>query len=808
MKVITRIVLSVSLGVGLIIGGVILWFYLGYGLPSLKSLEEYKAAQNSKIYAADGTLLATLHGDQNREMVSLLKIPEYLQDAVIAIEDDQFYEHSGINWKAVTRALWINVVKGSVVQGGSTITQQYIKNAYVGTKRTLWRKIQEARLAYELDHEYSKRKILEMYLNDAYFGQSCYGVFTAANKFFGKAPQDLTLSECATLAATIRSPSYYDPFIRPEAVRDRRNLVLSQMEKQNYISEKEADAAKAEPLILAPEEKQVVNRRYPYFCDYIIERMKQEYGDQAVFRGGLRIYTSIDTKLQDYAESTIKNLTDPDSGPDAAMVCLDPRTGYIKAMVGGKNYKVSQFNVAADGRRQPGSAFKVFVLVQALSDGIKPEKTYDSSSPRIITLPDGQKWKVSNYGGGGGGSITITNATMRSVNVVYAQMIMEVGPARVAEMAKRMGITSEVESNPAIALGGLRLGVTPLEMASAYGTLANNGQHAVPHSVIKITDADGKIIKENKPEVDTAINAEVAYRTNQILEKVVSGGTATAASIGRPQAGKTGTTEDYADAWFVGYTPDLVSAVWVGYPQGRISMGVLCGGSLPASIWRTFMSKALKDVPATAFLDPGGELPVRDYEEDEEEETSTISISICDASGMKSTSYCPETHTETFQRGSEPTDYCNIHTQKAGNSVPNVVGLSSSAAKSTLSSAGYSVTSVSQPSSQPSGTVVSQIPAAGTSLSKGGTVTIMVATGEVKVSVPSVVGMSESAAVAKLSGAGFAANVNYVDGSPAGIVKSQSPGSGTKLSPGSSVAITVTRSGGGAGFLSSILSLF
>ncbi|MBN1289756.1 MAG: PBP1A family penicillin-binding protein [Actinobacteria bacterium] len=806
MKVISRILFTVVLGITVLTGGTILWFYLGIGLPSLASLEEYKAAQNSKIYAADGTLLATLHGDQNRELMALSKIPDHMQNAVIAIEDIDFYEHSGVNWKAVVRALWTNVVKGSVVQGGSTITQQYVKNAYVGTKRTLWRKIQEARLAYELDRKYSKRKIMEMYLNDIYLGQSCYGIYTASYKYFGKNPQELTLPECAMLAGIIRSPSYYDPFVKPEEVQQRRNLVLKVMEQQKFITKAEMEAASAEPMNITPKDQPIVERRYPYFCDYIIEKMKREYGDQMVFRGGLRIYTALDPRMQDLAESTVKNMTNPEKGPDAALVCLDPRTGYIKAMVGGKNYKVSQFNVAADGHRQAGSSFKVFVLIQALSDGVSPDKTYSSSSPMIIDLPDGQKWKVSNYGGGGGGHMTIESATIRSVNVVYAQMIMDLGPSRVASTAKKMGIMTEIDSNPAIALGGLTIGVTPLEMASAYGTLANNGKHAVPHSVIKITDADGKVIEENKPEVEPSISSEIAFEANKILQKVVSSGTGTGAQIGRPQAGKTGTTEDNADAWFVGYTPDLVTAVWVGYPQGRVSMGSMTGGSMPASIWRSFMSKALEDVPATAFLEPGEELPEEQVADQDESET--VTLVICNDSGLIATSYCPHTHSQTFERGAAPTQNCNIHTARQSASVPNVVGMSSSGASSTLSSAGYSVTTVSQASSRPAGTVVSQVPAPGTALSRGGTVTIMVSTGEVKNTVPSVVGLSESAAIAKLSGAGFVASVNYVNGSPPGIVSGQRPSSGTQLSPGSSVSITVNKSGTGSGIWGYVFSLF
>ena len=791
MKVIVRVSLVITLCIVLMVGGIILWFYSGVGLPRLSSLEEYKAAQNSKVFAADGTLLCELHGDQNREIVALEKMPDALRDAVIAIEDADFYKHKGIDLKAVVRALWANVVKGTVVEGGSTITQQYVKNAYVGTDRNLWRKVQEGYLAYELEMKYSKNKILELYLNDVYFGQSCYGIFTAARKYLGKLPQDLTIAECAMLAGVIQSPSYYDPNIRPQEVQARRNLVLTKMLKKSYITEEEFDAALHEQMNIIPPGTIFIPKRAPYFSDYITERVKQEYGEHVAYRGGLRIYTTIDLRLQDLAEEVLAQSVNLSSGPDAAIVCIDPRTGYIKAMVGGKNYAASQFNVAADGHRQAGSSFKVFVLSRAMADGMSLNDTYDSSSPKIIMLPDGQKWTVHNYSRGGGGSTSITSATIRSVNVVYAQLIMDVGPARTADMAMKMGIRSPVEANPAIALGGLHIGVTPLDMASAYGTLANNGVHAVPRSIFKVTDANGNVMTEHKPETSTILDPEVAAKINGVLQEVVSSGTGTGARIGRPQAGKTGTTEDHADAWFVGYTPDLVTAVWVGYPQGRISMGGMCGGDLPASIWRKFMSQALEGVPPTAFAETeestsGSERTEVDY----------VWVNLCDESGLLATANCPHTHSERFSRGQEPTAHCNIHNTPDAGTVPNVVGMSSTAAQSTLSGAGYQVTTVEQPSTKSAGTVISQTPAGGTTYTMGGTVTIVVSSGVVKSIVPNVVGLSEAGAKTKLATSGFVASVNYTVGSPVNVVVSQSPSGGSKLAAGSTVSITVNKAGG------------
>lgn len=606
MKVWLRIVLVVVIGILVAAGGTVAWFYTGIGLPKLASLTAHKDAQNSMIFAADGTLLSELHGDEDRQVIALEEMPDAIKNAVIAVEDKDFFKHGGVDWKAVARAMWADVVNSSIVEGGSTITQQYIKNAYVGPKRTLWRKIEEAYLAYQLEHKYSKNKILELYLNDIYFGRGCYGIFTAARKYYVKAPQDLTLGECAMLAGLIQSPSYYDPYNHPQEVLGRRKEVLADMLKQGYITRADMEAAANEPMNLAPPNAVYVQQRAPYFCDYVAEQVRGKYGDQALNRGGLRIYTSLDPSLQDTAERVVRQELNPSRGPDAAIVCLDPRTGYVKAIVGGKDYSSSQFNVAADGHRQAGSSFKVFVLTRAIEDGISPEMTYDASSPRVINLPGGGKWTVNNYDGHGSGSTSIRDATIHSINVVFAQLIMDVGPSRVAEIAKQMGIQSPVDSNPAIALGGLRVGVNPLEMASAYGTLANGGVHATARVITKITDAAGNVIEDDQPQTQTVLDPQVAARVNGILQEVVSSGTGTGANIGRPQAGKTGTTEDHADAWFVGYTPDLVAAVWLGYPQARISMGGMTGGSLPATIWHDFMGAALKDTPPTPFANSAG----------------------------------------------------------------------------------------------------------------------------------------------------------------------------------------------------------
>jgi penicillin-binding protein 1A len=587
---------------------------------------------------------------------------------------------------------------------------------------------------------------------------------TASSQYFGVPTEGLSVAQCATLAAIVRSPSYYDPYVRPEAVIERRNLVIKKMEEQGYIKPSDAKIAMAEPMVLQPKNKVYQPPPAPYFCDYIKNKIRQQYGDQLAFRGGLRIYTTIDLKLQNEAERTFMRLTEADSGPSAALACIDPRTGYVKALVGGKNYFQSQYDVAAEGHRQAGSSFKVFVLTAGIKSGMDGSETYDSSSPREITMADGTKWVVRNYDGKGSGMMTVKDATIHSVNAVYAQMIMDIGPAVVAQTAKDMGIMSPVEANPAIALGGLQTGVNPLEMASAFGTLADNGVHAVPRSIYKITDAEGNVIADNKPETHQVLDPKVAAQVNEILQQVVSSGTGTGARIGRPQAGKTGTTEDSADAWFVGYTPDLVTAVWVGYPQGRISMNGMTGGSLPATIWADFMSQALRDTPPTPF-------PTKD-------EVTSLPTAV----------------PTPAQSAPAQTSPAPIETA----TVPNVVSLSTSSAQLTLQQAGYETTVVEQPSNRyTAGRVMSQTPAPGTQYAKGNSVTIIVSSGSAQNSVPDVMGMNETAAKSSITSAGFQVTVGYSSGSPTGTVISQSPSGGSSLPAGSTVSITVASSGKG-----------
>lgn len=564
----------------------------------------------SQFYDNENTVIYTTASAEHRLPVKLDKIPKHVQAAFVSIEDNRFYEHSGIDYRGTFRALVSNIM-GQEVQGGSTITQQLAKNAFLTQERTLSRKVKEAFLARQLENKYTKDEILNMYLNQIYFGEGAYGVESASLKYFGKHVQDISLAEAAALAAIPKSPNYYDPMENPKANKERRDIVLDQMVKYGHITQADAQKAKAEDVKIRKEESAGKTKDLrSYFFDYISQQIIDKYGADALYKGGLKIYTTLDSSLQSKAESSIRYLpdiwtNDPDhlTQPQVGLVAIDPTNGYIKAMVGGRGQ--DKFNRAVLAQRQPGSAFKPFVYLTAMDNGMNAATMVDDKPLQI------GGWAPQNSSGSFHGTVTLRTALSRSYNIPAIRVALKVGTTKVMNMAKACGITTLVEdgpytdNNPAMALGGLTKGVSPLEMAASYGTIANNGVYNQPVSIIKIVDRNGKVIFEHKHSPKQVVSAKAAYQTTDMLKDVLISGTAGGSGIGRPAAGKTGTTDDSKDAWFVGYTPNLSCAVWVGDDRSR-SMGSMYGSGAPLSIWHDFMLKAVQEIPYADFTRPAG----------------------------------------------------------------------------------------------------------------------------------------------------------------------------------------------------------
>ncbi|MBN2846871.1 MAG: PBP1A family penicillin-binding protein [Coriobacteriia bacterium] len=609
-------------------------------------------ARTSVVYAADGSVLARWHGEQDRTYVTLDSIPSTMRNAVVAIEDERFYEHSGVDGEAIARALRVNAEAGAYAQGGSTITQQVVKLLFTDGERTLGRKIREALLAFELETRASKDLVLETYLNLVYFGEGAYGVEAASQRYFGHPASTLTLEESALLAGIIRAPSRYSPCADEDVARQRRDLVLRKMWELGYISAAQrAEAAGVSVTIKDRSDEPVIA---PYFVEYVRQTLIEDLGFEAVYGGGLRVYTTLDPHLQSAAEAAALGTLDRPEDPDVALVCIDHETGEVVAMVGGRDFAEDKFNLAVQGRRQPGSAFKTFVLVTALDQGVQPTDRF-SAAPYEVAVTDGV-WKVQNYENSvTAGELTLSAATNWSVNAVYARLIMQVGPDAVVETAKRMGITSPLEPNPAIALGGLTTGVSPLEMASAYGTIAAAGMHVAPTGVIRVTDDVGETVWEAPRVRERALSEQVAARASLMLHDVIEQGTGRGAGIGTWAAGKTGTTQQWRDAWFVGYAGRLTTAVWVGHAEGQIAMtdvrGIkVTGGSYPASIWKRFMEQAVP-LAAGAVADPDAAAS-RDRGQRE--------VTICMDSFLLATPRCPETVTVLLDEASIPPGVCSL----------------------------------------------------------------------------------------------------------------------------------------------------
>ncbi|MBA2506665.1 MAG: transglycosylase domain-containing protein [Thermoleophilaceae bacterium] len=615
-------------------------------LPELENTAEFKASRNSVMRAEDGSQLARLTGNNNRVLVQQKDISSNVKNAVIAIEDRRFYQHRGVDYRGIARALGQDVLKRRAAQGASTITQQFVKNATeAADERTVLNKLRESALAYHLEKQWSKQKILSQYLNSVYFGNGAYGIESAVRTYFpnggrtqGKtvttpgqtaaaAPQseddtydageraaaNVTPAQAALLAAVIASPSAYDPVQHPVASKKRRDLALKNMLEQNSITRPQYDEAVAEAL--PTQEKlrppQPISKQ-PYFSTWVTQQLVDRYGAARVFSGGLDVRTTIDPELQKSAEQAIsQNLNGV--GPSSSLVAIENKTGEVKALVGGNSFRSKPFNLATNGHRQPGSSFKPFILIEALRQGIGPGATF-TSKKKIFPVPGSKKEKfvVNNYESNYSGVSTLANATAQSDNSVYAELGLKVGTKKVARLSRRMGIETKVSTNPAMTLGGLKVGVTPLEMAYAYSTIANKGERVSgtlgsrggskgPVAIEEVRRGrGGRGIDENRRRDDRIFPEEIGTTAQNVMAGVIKSGTAKNADLGEFAAGKTGTTENYGDAWFVGFNAQYTVAVWVGYANKLQPMkteyrgGEVAGGTFPTDIWKDFMTSAIK----------------------------------------------------------------------------------------------------------------------------------------------------------------------------------------------------------------------
>ena len=571
--------------------------------PPLSSLKPVQKGRSSAIYAADGSLIGFIRSENVRQPLPEKAQPQVLRDATIAIEDKNFFKHGALDYEGIARAAWKDLQAGSAVQGASTITQQLVRNLYIhNPENTLKRKLIEASLAVELEEAHDKDWILTQYLNSAPYGtvegQTAVGAEAASQTYFSKPAKDLNLTEAALLAGLPQAPSEYNPFLDPKAALKRRNEVLLVMNEQGYITGNEYREAKTRGLGLNPGDKYQVIKD-PFLFDLVQNELIEEYGINTVRQGGLKAYTTIDPSLQEKAEYAVENYCSvcyPEGGPAAGLASVDPKTGAIVALASTEGYAdESQFNYAWQAHRQPGSSFKTFVLTTAVKEGIDPGSTYyDGTSPKTLEIPGGGTWTVNNSEGEGGGTYNLESATWDSVNVVYAQLDLDVGSEAVTETAKEMGIESPLQSVPAEGIGGLAIGVTPLEMADAYATLASGGIHHDPTAVSKVEFPDGKVDDFEKDSGERVLTPGQAYEVTRILEGVITQGTGAGyTSMGcSSAAGKTGTSEELSDAWFVGFTPLYSTAVWVGHPTSREYTGF--GGPTAGPIWANYMSEAVE----------------------------------------------------------------------------------------------------------------------------------------------------------------------------------------------------------------------
>ncbi len=764
-------------------------------IPKLDPQRQLDQQQNGYIYDSTGQrVLAVLRGSEARTLVDYDDIAAPMRHAIVAIEDRRFWEHNGIDLRGIGRALVADVRQKAVVEGGSTITQQFVKNSLDRDQKTIARKVREAALAWQLERPggWTKQKILQEYLNTIYFGNGAYGVQQAAQTYFQRGAKDLTIAEAALLAGIPADPSQYDPVANSAAAKARRRTVLQAMLEESKITPAQLAEASATPLP-DPDKVQLPGTEGPaqHFVNYVKQQLIDEYGSSEVFGGGLKVKTTIDLELQQAARDAIsKWLTDAD-GPSAALVAIDPRTGAVRAMIGGNDYRKSQFNLAVQGVRQPGSAFKPFVLATALRQGISPATRF-VSEPQSINLGD-KYWVVGNYDDAYSGSIDLERATIASDNAVYAQLTQLVGSKSVAETAKRLGIRSKLEGVYSIGLGAEA--VTPLELARAFGTLAYGGRRvdgAMFGNKPRVIDEvqEPKRLRENWPVEVDALTSVQAGVVNSILQKAVRLGTGKRAFLAdRPVAGKTGTTENYGDAWFVGYTPQLVVAVWVGYPTTLKPMltefngEAVSGGTFPALIWKSFAERALRDEPVESFPAPS---------------TPYVAPKLVVRRGdrlLLDNGLCRSRQEVVYFAGTGPSRTANCLENEV--EVPDVRGLTLVAAQARVDAQPLTAELVFKPADplQRPGLVVDQNPKQGYRSSYDRI--LLVVTKATQGVIPNLVGRRLPDARARLKKLKLRPKISWGTGKP-GTVLAQKPRAGLAAAPGVMVELVVAPASGAA----------
>ncbi|HHV34453.1 MAG TPA: penicillin-binding protein 1A [Syntrophomonadaceae bacterium] len=656
----SRVVLLAVILVGIVLAFVGCGYMAGavYSLPEWDP-QKLEGSESTIIYDREGQPASRIYSEENRTPVILKDLPPYLPDAFVAIEDHRFFSHHGVDVEAVGRAFVANIKGGIGAEGGSTITQQLVKNSFLTPEKTFKRKIQEAILALQVEHRYSKDEILEFYLNRIYFGDGTYGIQTASQHYFDKSADELSLAESALLAGIVRSPNNYNPNQSKEVAKKRQELVLNTMAKNGNITQQEAEQAKQEELQY--KEGATASYSYPYFTDHVIsetEKILQKQGvapetcQALIYRGGLKVYTSLNPQVQQKMEDVFSNSANfpkdqKDKQVQGAMVLLEHRTGEIQALVGGRKHTQQRsFNRATQAKRQPGSAIKpLVVFAPALEKGYSPALSLLDAPVTI------GKDTFHNFDRKYSGWITMRTAVQWSKNTYAVRLLHNLGIDYGLEFAKKLGISSfdPRDRNLSLALGGITYGISPLEMAGAFGAIANQGVFIEPHSVIKIVDRNGTVIYDAHPQKRVAMSEQTAYIMTDLLQTVVKSGTGTRAQLNRPVAGKTGTTEHTKDIWFMGYTPEFTGAVWMGFDQEETMGSGAAGGTYPALIWKAIMQKATEGIPVRNFQKPSG----------------ITTTAICTKSGKLANAFCPDTHLlkEVFVDGSLPRETCDLHVQ-------------------------------------------------------------------------------------------------------------------------------------------------